>query len=100
MFEGYETGSLRDKGKGKAREQPPPTPQRHPRDRSKSVTDDEPWKHMEMDGEPNPFARLDRDYPQHAAPSAPEPPAPGAAPTQNASHPDLNSVRPTLHTFV
>jgi hypothetical protein len=39
---------------------------------------------MDLDEEPNPFTRLDRDYPQHAAPPKP---------LQNANHSDLNSVR-------
>lgn len=72
--------SAREKGKGKARE--------HERSRSHSETKDAPWEHMELDKEPNPFARLDRDYPQH-------PPARFESPVKSVevvNHSDLNTA--------
>jgi hypothetical protein len=93
VFEGYGTGTVRDKGKGKAKD----LPQRHHR-----PIEDEPWRRMEVDEESNPFARLDRDYPQHAAPGVSSQPSTESclpAPTPNANHSDLNSVCPMLHTI-
>lgn len=81
----------REKVKGKAKERE--------RERSKSGNDstasttssikDEPWQRMELDKEPNPFSRLDRDYPQHAAR-----PASPVKIVQQMNHSDLNSVCP------
>lgn len=69
----------RENGKSKARERG--------RSRGCNETKDEPWQRMELDKEPNPFARLDRDYPQHAARSASP-----AKVVEPINHSDLNSV--------
>jgi hypothetical protein len=60
-----------------------------PKDKGKARLNDEPWMEMVLDEEPNPFARLDRDYPQHAAAS-------GSSNPVAQNHSDLNSVRPIL----
>jgi hypothetical protein len=69
----------RENGKGKARERE--------RSRSHNEAKEELWQRMELDKEPNPFARLDRDYPQHAARSGSP-----AKVVEPVNHSDLNSV--------
>jgi hypothetical protein len=54
--------------------------------KAKANEDSEPWTKMELDQESNPFTRLDRDYPQLAAPPT--------EPAQGTNHSDLNSVCP------
>lgn len=67
----------------------------HQRSQSKAEAVGEPWRHMELDEEPNPFKRLDRDFPQLARSGVSTASASKAAAMNSApaDHSDLNSVR-------